>query len=37
MVEDIIFNLANNIDIVETNKKIQVYKEVNKEQILKNR
>ena len=37
MVEDIIFNLSNNIDVTETNKKIQVYKEVNKEQILRNR
>eukprot|EP00088_Acartia_fossae_P013910 TRINITY_DN17379_c0_g1_i1.p1 TRINITY_DN17379_c0_g1~~TRINITY_DN17379_c0_g1_i1.p1 ORF type:complete len:316 (+),score=66.16 TRINITY_DN17379_c0_g1_i1:32-949(+) len=37
MVEDIIFNLANNIDIIETNKKIQAYKDVNKEQIVRNR
>ena len=36
-VEDIIYNLSNNIDIVETNKKIHTYKEVNKEQIMKNR
>jgi len=37
MVEDLIFNLSNNIDIIETNKKIQAYKEANKEVILKNR
>lgn len=37
MVEDIIFNLSNNIDILETNKKIAEYKEKNKELINKNR
>jgi len=37
MVEDIIFNLTNNLDILETNKKIINYKELNKEQIIKNR
>ena len=37
MVEDIIFNLNTNNDIVETNKKIQVYKDANKEQILRSR
>jgi len=37
MVEDIIFSLANNVDILETNKKIQAYKELNKDQIIKNR
>jgi len=37
MVEDLIFNLSNNIDIIETNKKIQIYKEANKDVILKNR
>ena len=37
MVEDIIFNLTNNIDILETNKKIQQYKEDNKDNIMKNR
>ena len=37
MVEDIIFNLNTNNDIIETNKKIQAYKEVNKEQILRGR
>ena len=37
MVEDIIYNLCNNIDILETNKKIAEYKEVNKAQIAKNK
>ena len=37
MVEDIIFNLTNNVDILETNKKIQNYKENNKEITIKNR
>lgn len=37
MVEDIIFNLTNNIDILETNKTILSYKEVNKDLIVKNR
>ena len=37
MVEDIIFNLTNNIDILDTNKKIAKYKEDNKDSIVKNR
>jgi len=37
MVEDIIFNLTNNLEILETNKKIQNYKESNKEITVKNR
>ena len=37
MVEDIIFNLSHNTDILETNKKIAEYKEVNKALIAKNR
>merc|ERR1712029_123089 len=37
MVEDIIFNLTNNLDILETNKKIAQYKEENKDTIVKNR
>ena len=37
MVEDIIYNLCNNIEILETNKKIAEYKEVNKSQIAKNK
>lgn len=36
-VENIIFNLTNNIDIVETNKKIEQYKKENRELILKNK
>lgn len=36
-IEDIIFNLTNNIEILETNKKILAYKEKNKEEIIKNR
>ena len=37
MVEDIIFNLTNNLEILETNKKIQQYKDDNKDNIMKNR
>ena len=37
MVEDIIFNLTHNIESLETNKKIQQYKEDNKDNIMKNR
>jgi len=37
MVEDIIFNLCNNIDVTETEKKVRDYKERNQEQIAKNR
>lgn len=36
-VEIIIYNLTNNIDVVNTNKKIEQYKKDNKEQILKNK
>lgn len=36
-VETIIYNLVNNIDVVETNKKIEQYKKDNKEQITKNK
>ncbi|XP_058797870.1 CDK-activating kinase assembly factor MAT1 [Phymastichus coffea] len=36
-IENIIFNLVNNIDIIETNKKIEQYKRENKEQILRNK
>lgn len=32
-IESIIFNLTNNIDILETNKKIEAYKKDNREQI----
>lgn len=34
-VETIIYNLTNNIDVVNTNKKIEQYKKDNREQILK--
>jgi len=37
MVEDIIFNLTNNLDILETNKRILAYKDQNKEEIVRNR
>lgn len=36
-IETIIYNLANNIDVVETNKKIEQYKKDNKEQIAKSK
>lgn len=36
-VETIIYNLCNNIDVLETNKKIEQYKKENKEFILKNK
>ncbi len=35
MVEDIIFNLSNNVDVEETNSRIAKYKEKNREQIVK--
>lgn len=37
MVEDIIYNLSNNVDVVGTNKRIAEYKEVNRDFINKNR
>lgn len=36
-VETIIFNLSNNIDVVETNKKIEQYKRENRDTIMKNK
>ena len=36
-VETIIFNLTNNIDVIEMNKKIEQYKRENKDVILKNK
>ncbi|XP_046999794.1 CDK-activating kinase assembly factor MAT1 [Schistocerca americana] len=36
-VETIIFNLTNNIDVVNTNKRIEQYKKENRETILKNK
>ncbi|XP_057660908.1 CDK-activating kinase assembly factor MAT1 [Diorhabda carinulata] len=36
-IETIIYNLTNDIDVVNTNKKIEQYKRDNKEQILKSK
>ena len=36
-IEDIIYNLANNIEVQETNRQIADYKETNKNFINKNR
>ncbi|KAF5307181.1 hypothetical protein FQR65_LT00697 [Abscondita terminalis] len=36
-VETIIYNLCNNIDIINTNKRIEDYKRSNKEQIMKSK
>lgn len=36
-IEAIIFNLSNNIDIINTNKRIEQYKKENKDVILKNK
>ncbi|CAH1116781.1 unnamed protein product [Phaedon cochleariae] len=36
-VESIIYNLSNDIDVVNTNKKIEQYKKDNREQILKSK
>ncbi|KAJ8686784.1 hypothetical protein QAD02_022578 [Eretmocerus hayati] len=36
-VENIIYNLANNIDVIETNRKIEQYKRENRELIQKNK
>lgn len=36
-IETIIFNLTNNIDIVNTNKRIEQYKKDNREIIMKNK
>lgn len=36
-VENIIYNLSNNIDVMETNKKIEQYKKDNREQIMKSK
>lgn len=37
MVEDIIFNLSNNVNVVETNRLIAEYKEANKEFLSKHK
>lgn len=36
-IESIIYNLVNNIDIINTNKRIEQYKKENKELITKNK
>ncbi|XP_072742809.1 CDK-activating kinase assembly factor MAT1 [Anoplolepis gracilipes] len=36
-IETIIYNLANNIDVAETNKRVEQYKKDNKEQIAKSK
>lgn len=36
-IETIIYNLMNDIDIIETNKKIEMYKKENRELIMKNK
>lgn len=36
-IEDIIFNLCNNIEILETNKRIEQYKKDNREVTVRNR
>jgi len=36
-IETIIYNLANNIDVIEMNKKIEQYKKDNREQIAKSK
>lgn len=36
-IETIIYNLTNNIDVVNTNKRIEQYKKDNKEIIMKNK
>lgn len=36
-IENIIYNLCNNIDVLETNKKIEQYKKENRDVILKNK
>ncbi|KAI5709079.1 hypothetical protein M8J76_009765 [Diaphorina citri] len=36
-IEEIVFNLCNNIDILETNKRIENYKRINKDQIMRNK
>lgn len=36
-IEYIVFNLCNNIDLLNTNKKIEAYKKENREIIMKNK
>lgn len=37
LIEELVFNLSNNIDIVNTNKRIEQYKKENRDTILKNK
>jgi CDK-activating kinase assembly factor MAT1 len=37
MVEDIIYNLSNDVDVAETNQKIEEYRQRHKEEITRNR
>lgn len=36
-IETLVFNLCNNIDIITTNKRIEMYKKENREVIMKNK
>lgn len=36
-IETVIYNLSNNIDILETNRRIEQYKKENKESIMRNK
>lgn len=36
-IENIVFNLVNNIDLLNTNRKIEAYKKEHREQIMKNK
>ncbi|XP_020282886.1 CDK-activating kinase assembly factor MAT1 [Pseudomyrmex gracilis] len=36
-IESVVYNLTHNIDVIETNKKIEQYKKDNKEQIVKSK
>ncbi|XP_019559457.2 CDK-activating kinase assembly factor MAT1 [Aedes albopictus] len=37
LIEELVFNLCNNIDIINTNKRIEQYKKENRDTILKNK
>uniref|UniRef100_A0A182NZG4 CDK-activating kinase assembly factor MAT1 n=1 Tax=Anopheles epiroticus TaxID=199890 RepID=A0A182NZG4_9DIPT len=37
MIEELVFNLCNNIDIINTNKRIEQYKRDNRDVIMKNK
>lgn len=36
-IEEVIYNLCNNIDVLETNKRIEQYKKDNRDMILRNK